>query len=388
VEARARTARGDTGRATAKAAAGTIHIETPFLTVPTHFSTEALMLAPVPHTSSTPRMYLFALGGLLLQAACAGGSDTQSEAKAAEPAAQARSGTTAGREVDWKAVDAALGRTGTMQPGNVYRYGMPRSDMRVTVEGVPIKPGFALGSWLAMTPTANGVMAMGDMVLKEDEVAPVMTALQAGGVEQTAVHHHVLHETPRVLYMHVHAMGDPVKIAQTVRSALERTGTPAQAPAAAPAGGDQGDGAGAGRPGSGGEALDLDTGAVARALGRSGKVNGGVYQVSVPRAETIRDRGMEVPPSMGLATAINFQPTGGGKAAITGDFVMIASEVNPVIRALREHGIEVTSLHNHLLAEEPRLFFMHFWANDDAVKLARGLRAALDKTNSRAPGAQ
>ena len=284
-------------------------------------------------------------------------------------------------------MDAALGRAGADQPGNVRRYGMPRSDMRVTVDGVPIKPGFALGSWLAMTPHGDGVMAMGDMVLKESEVAPVMTALQAGGVGQTAVHHHVLHETPRVLYMHVHAMGDPVKIAQTVRAALARTSTPAEAPSAAPSGGDQGDGASAGRPGAGAEALGIDTAAIARALGRPGKVNGGVYQVSVPRAETIRDGGVEVPASMGLATAMNFQPTGGGRAAITGDFVMIASEVNPVIRALREHGIEVTSLHNHLLADEPRLFFMHFWANDDAAKLARGLRAALDQTNSRPAGA-
>jgi hypothetical protein len=245
----------------------------------------------------------------------------------------------------------------------------------VTVQGVQIKPSLALGSWLAMTPHGDGVMAMGDMVLKESEVAPVMTALQAGGVEQTAVHHHVLHETPRVVYMHVHAMGDPVKIAQTVRTALGRTSTPAQAPTPAPA--------------AGAAAFGLDTAAVARTLGRAGKVNGGVYQVSVPRAETIRDDGMEVPASMGLATAINFQPTGGGKAAITGDFVMIASEVNPVIRALREHGIEVASLHNHMLTDEPRLFFMHFWANDDATKLAQGLRAALDKTNSRPPtGAQ
>lgn len=296
----------------------------------------------------------------------------------------------AGAGVDWQAVDAAMGRPGAMQPGNVRRYGMPRSDLRVTARGVRIRPGFALGSWLAMTPHGDGagratVMAMGDMVLTEDELAPVMTALQAGGVEQTAVHHHLLHETPRIVYMHVHATGDPVKIAQTVRTALARTGTPTPAPrggaAAAASGGDQGDGASAGRPEAGAEALGIDTAAVARALGRSGTVNGGVYSVSVPRAEPIRDGGMPVPASMGLATAINFQPTGGGKAAITGDFVLTAAEVNPVIRELRQHGIEVTSLHNHLLADEPRLFFLHFWANADAATLARGLRAALDRTN-------
>jgi len=320
-------------------------------------------------TVRTPRAHLVALGALLMQAACGGGSGGEAEAKAAGAAAQATPAATPAREVDWKAVDAAMGRTGTEQPGNVRRYGMPRSDMRVTVQGVPIRPGFALGSWLAMTPRGDGVMAMGDMVLKESEVAPVMSALQAGGVEQTAVHHHVLHETPRVVYMHVHAMGDPVKIAQTVRGALERTSTPAAAPgAAAPAA----------------EPLGIDTAGIARTLGHTGRVNGGVYQVNAPRPETIRDSDMVVPGSMGLGTVMNFQPTGGGKAAITGDFVLRASEVNPVIRALRAANIEVTSLHNHMLNDEPRLFFMHFWANDDAVTLARGLRAALDSTAQRA----
>ena len=332
---------------------------------------------PTPQATRTARPALTsvlrgaALAALTLQAAACGGTAD------AEAGDQAGATAAAARDVDWKAVDAAMGRTGTAQPGDVHRYGMPRSDMRVTVQGVRIRPGFALGSWLAMTPHGDSagrttVMAMGDMVLKEEEVAPVMSALQAGGVEQTAVHHHVLHESPRVVYMHVHALGDPVRIAQTVRTALGHTSTPA--PPAQGAAPDAGGGA---------DPLDLDTAAVARTLGRAGTANGGVYQVSVPRAETIRDHGMEIPPSMGLGTVMNFQPTGGGKAAITGDFVLTAAEVNPVIRALREHGIEVTSLHNHLLTDEPRLFFMHFWANDDATRLARGLRAALDRTNSR-----
>jgi hypothetical protein len=170
--------------------------------------------------------------------------------------------------------------------------------------------------------------------------------------------------------VHIHGHGDPIRIAETVRAAVALTKTPPAAPAPAPST----------------EPFGIDTAQVARALGHAGRVNGGVYQVSVPRAETIRDGDFEVPPTMGLGTAINFQPTGGGKAAITGDFVMIGSEVNAVIRTLRENGIEVTSLHNHLLNEQPRLFFMHFWANDDAMKLARGLRAALEKTNSRKSG--
>lgn len=274
------------------------------------------------------------------------------------------------RAIDWKAVDAAMGRAATAQPGDVYRYSLPRADLRVTAAGVQLRPALALGSWVAFKAHGDGAMAMGDLVLSETEVAPVISRLQQGGIEQTAVHHHVLHESPRVVYVHIHAHGDPVRIAETVRAAVALTKTPPAAPAAAPST----------------EPFGIDTAQVARALGHAGRVNGGVYQLSIPRAETIRDGDFEVPPSMGLGTAINFQPTGGGKAAITGDFVMVASEVNGVIRALRENGIEVTSLHNHLLNEQPRLFFMHFWANDDALKLARGLRAALDKTNSRKGG--
>ena len=271
---------------------------------------------------------------------------------------------------DWKAVEAAIGRSGVAQAGDVYRFNFPRSDLRVTASGVRLKPAFALGGWVAFKRIPGAIhgdvaVAMGDLVLTERELTPVITRLQQGGVEQTAIHHHVIRESPRVLYVHIHAMDDPVKIAETIRAALALTKTPPASPPAPAA------------------AIDLDTAAVARALGYSGRVNGGVYQVSVPRAESIRDGDFEIPPSMGLATAINFQPTGKGKAAILGDFVMIASEVNPVIRALRENGIEATSLHSHLLTEEPRLFFMHFWANDDAVKLAGGLRAALEKTNSK-----
>ena len=295
--------------------------------------------------------------------ACSTESSPSQEANAARPSGETASASA--RAIDWKAVEQAMGRTGAAQPGDLYRFSMPRSDLAVTVQGVRLKPALALGSWIAFKATGDGAMAMGDLVLRESEVAPVMSRLQEAGIEQTAVHHHVLHETPRVVYMHVHGHGDPIRIAEGVRAAVALTSTPAQAPTA-PATAD----------------LGIDTTQIAATLGHGGRVNGGVYQVSVPRAETIRDQGREIPPSMGLATAINFQPTGGGKAAITGDFVMIASEVNAVIRALRQNDIEVTSLHNHLLNDEPRLFFMHFWANDDAVKLARGLRAGLDATNS------
>jgi len=265
-------------------------------------------------------------------------------------------------------VEEALGRKGAANPGGVLKFSFPRSDLSVTADGVAIKPALALGSWAAFKQIGKGEsMAMGDLVLTEDEVGPVMKALQAGGIEQTAVHNHVLHEAPRVMYMHFSAHGDAAKIAQTLHIALGASKTPlgtAAAPAAA-------------------SAADLDTAGIARELGIAGKLSGVVYQVSVPRRERITDMGHEVPPSMGVATAINFQPTGGGKAAVTGDFVMRASEVNKVIRALQAHGITPTALHSHMLNEEPRLFFMHFWANDDAVTLAKGFRAALNETASK-----
>ena len=267
----------------------------------------------------------------------------------------------------WAGVDSALGRSGAAQPGGVMKYSFPRSDLQVTVAGVQLKPALALGSWLAFRQFGGGhAMAMGDLVLAEDEVTPVMRALQAGGVEQTALHNHVLHESPRVMYMHISAHGDAVKIARAVRAALAESHTPVGTPSA---------------PATA-SAADLDTAGIARALGATGKLNGIVYQVTVPRREVIREGRNEIPPSMGVATAINFQPTGGGRAAITGDFVMRGPEVNDVIRALQQGGIESTALHSHMLTEEPRLFFMHFWANDDAVRLAGVLHAALAKTNS------
>jgi hypothetical protein len=261
----------------------------------------------------------------------------------------------------WQQIDEAIGRTGMPQDGGVRRYNFPRGDMQVTADGVSIRPALALGSWAAFLPSGGKFLVMGDLVLKESEVQGVMDVLQRGGIEQTAIHHHILNESPRVLYMHIHAHGDGVAIGRAIRDALSRTSTP---PPAAPST----------------VALDLDSAAVRAALGHAGRANGGVYQVGVPRKQAIRAHGITIPPTMGLATAINFQPTGSGRAAITGDFVLTADEVNGVIRKLRENGIAVTALHNHLLNEEPRLFFMHFWANDDAIKLARGLKAALDVT--------
>ena len=268
-------------------------------------------------------------------------------------------------DIDWSKVDQAMGKPGTNQPGGVHKYGLPRSDLKITVDGVAIKPTFALGSWIGFLAMGNGAMFMGDLVLTENEISPVMKRLIDDGVEITAIHNHLLRTSPAVFYMHVGGQGDPVKLAQTLHAALALSQTPFTAPAAAPS------------PAT----LDLDTGAIDTTLGAKGTINGGVYQFNIPRAESITEEGMVVPPSMGTAIAINFQPTGGGKAAITGDFVLLGKEVNPVLKALRNNGIEVTALHSHMIDDSPHLFFMHFWANDDVTKLAHGLRAALDLAN-------
>jgi hypothetical protein len=273
------------------------------------------------------------------------------------------------QSIEWDKVDAAFGRKPATVAGDVHRYSFPRTDLTVTLDGVTIKPALALGGWVAMKPAHGGVMAMGDLVLLETEINPVLTRLIQAGLEITAIHNHVLRGSPATFYMHVGGHGDPVRIALAIRSALAESKTPFDA---SPPAGEQ-------------PAIDLDTAQLDQIIGAKGQANGGVYQFNVPRQDPIREHGIELAPvgPMGVATAINFQPTGGGKAAITGDYVLTGEEVNPVIKALRESGIEVTAIHSHMLTEQPRLIFMHFWANDDALKLARGLRTALDKTASK-----
>jgi len=271
----------------------------------------------------------------------------------------------------WTAVEDALGRKGTPNPGSVLKFSFPRSDLRVVLRGVTLKPALALGSWVAFKRIGDHVMVMGDLVLLDDEVASVMGSLQQNGVEQTALHNHLLGESPRVMYMHIRAIGNAARIARAVRTALEFTQTPLGTGTAVPSTVVH-------------EAVPgLDTTAIAKIIGVRGKMNAGVYQLSIPRREKILEDKLEIPTSMGVATAINFQSTGAGKAAITGDFVLLGREVNPVIWTLSKNGIEVTAIHSHMIGEQPRLFFMHFWANDDAAKLARGLRAALERTKAR-----
>src|SRR5467141_2470327 len=267
---------------------------------------------------------------------------------------------------DWAPVAQALGRSGAQLPGGVYRVGLGRSDLKVTLDGVQVRPTLALGSYLAFQKMGSEAMVMGDLVLLQEEVNPVMKKLVEGGIEITALHNHLLRSSPATMYMHFYGRGDPVKLAAALRAGLAESKTPLAAPAPA---------------GSSPPPLDLDTAAIDQTLGAKGNVNSGVYAFNIPRAETIMEDGMPIPIGMGSGIVINFQPTGAGKAAITGDFVLIAKEVNPVLKTLRDHGIEVTALHNHMLDDQPHLFFLHFWANDDAKKLAEGLKAALAQIN-------
>ncbi|HEY2226560.1 MAG TPA: DUF1259 domain-containing protein [Xanthobacteraceae bacterium] len=269
------------------------------------------------------------------------------------------------QEIDWKKVDEAFGRSPVVA-GDVHRYNFPRTDLNVTLDGVTIKPALALGGWVAFKPMHGEVMAMGDLVLLDTEVNPVMAKLLENGVDVTAVHNHLLRANPPTYYMHVGGHGDPVKMATAVHTALSQSKTPLTPPATAAT------------PPS----IDLDTNQLDQIMGVKGTNNGGVYAFGVPRRDPITEGGMQITPvgPMGAANSINFQPTGGGKAAITGDFLVTGDEVNPLIRTLRANGIEVTAIHSHMLTEQPRMIFIHFWANDDAIKLAKGLRAALEKT--------
>src|SRR5438094_1950414 len=225
--------------------------------------------------------------------------------------------------IDWQKVDTAIGR-GAAVTGDVHRYGFPRTDLQVTVDGVTIRPSFALGGWAAFKPAHGGAMVMGDLVLLGSEINAVASKLLEGGLEVTAIHNHLLRAEPMTFYMHIGGHGDPEKIATALKAALGASKTPLTAPAA-------------GTP----PTIDLDTNQLDQIIGAKGTNNGGVYAFNVPRRDAINESGMQVAPAgpMGVATAVNFQPTGGGKAAITGDFVVTGPEVNPVIAPLRANGI-------------------------------------------------
>ena len=271
-------------------------------------------------------------------------------------------------DATWKKLDGVFGAAGKDLPGGVHRYGWPRRDLHVQIGDVQVQAALGLGSWGAFVKSGHGdeAMAMGDLVLLEAELTPVVSALQAGGIDIAAIHNHLVGETPHVVYLHFSGHGDAAALAASLKQALERTATPL---AAAP-------------PATLSPADEQAFNRVRQVLGRQGALAGTVLQFGVPRAEKIEERGIEVPASMGMANALNFERVG-ERVAATGDFVLIAAEVNPVIRELRSHGLEVTALHSHMLAETPRLFFLHFWGVGSPEQIAGTLKAALSKVNTK-----
>jgi len=290
-----------------------------------------------------------------------GSTSTEPRATAAPAAASPDTNLTA---ADWKPVQDPLGNAGTIMPGGVFRIGMPRTDLKVSLGGVAVQPAFALGSYAAFVRHGSRSMAMGDLVLLESEVAGVAQSLLQAGIEVTAVHNHLLGESPHVLYLHYLAQGEAVKIAQQLRTALAGTATPLGTPAAAT------------------PPAAIDGSALDQALGRKGTVRGSIYSVSVGRGQPVILDNVILPPATGVATVLNFEATGDGSVAITGDFAMLPSEVSGVLSALHDSGIEVTALHSHMLMDAPHLLYAHFWAHGDQTALARGLRAALDRTDT------
>lgn len=263
--------------------------------------------------------------------------------------------------LDIAAIEREIGKAGDSK-GDVYKVSLPRTDLNVTVEGVKVKPGLALGSWMAFRPTGQTTIVDGDLVLTEHEIYPVLRELQQHGLKVTALHNHLVQESPKVMYLHFWGEGDAAKLSSSLKKALSHTKTPFTASQDEPA-----------------KAEDhFDAEQIQQTLGQKGTLKRGVLNVSVPRPETITVHGAELPPSMGMATVMNFQAAGDGKVVATGDFVMIGDEVNAVAPALTEHGIRVTALHNHLIHDSPDLFFMHFWAHDSSEKVTRGLKAGLD----------
>ena len=319
----------------------------------------------------TTRRARLPLAALLLVALASCGTasgaagDADSDADSDADAAHGHHQPIATTEADWKPVTDTLGRTGKFGDNNtVYRIPLPRTDLHVTSGGVAIKPGLSLGGYAAFAKYHDGVMLMGDLVVTEAELPKVTDALQAHGIEQTALHKHLLQQDPPIWWTHIHAMrGNPATLAQGVKAALDATAIPAPVP-----------------PGPQ-PPVDLDTAGIDKALGRKGTADGGLYKFTIARKETITDDGHVLPPTFGVTTAINFQPVGGGKAAINGDFIMTAPEVQKVIQALRKGNIYLVEVHNHSFTEQPRLFYAHFWAVDDGVTLAKALRGALDATN-------
>ena len=306
----------------------------------------------------------------VVMAACSSASDTGSTSTPTTTQQSTPRSPATTTDSDWKSVTDTLGRTGKLGDNNTaYRVALTRNDLQVTSYGVAIKPGLSFGGYAVFVRYDNTTLLMGDLVIAEPEVPKVIDALQSHGIAQTGLHKHLLEQTPPVWWMHIHGMGDATQLAQGLRAGLDATsiGPPTPPPAQQPP-------------------VDIDVAGAQAALGRKGTQDGGLLKFSIPRKDTIVEDGRVLPAlSLNLTTGINFQPVGGGRAAINGDFILVEPEIQKVIQTLRRGNIQIVELHNHGLTEQPRLFYMHFWAVDDAVALAKALRPALDATNLQPP---
>jgi len=260
---------------------------------------------------------------------------------------------------DFSVIEKALGVAGQMQEG-AYIVRFPRSDLRMTLSSEPVPTALGFGSWTAWKETGMGMMVMGDIVLLEKEVNPFISALAEANVSVTALHNHFFFEEPRIFFMHIGGMGDAAAMARRIRAALSKTGTPLP-PAASPS-----------QP-----APALDTKRLEQIIGHPGQAGGGVFKITIGRPGVKMGR-VELTASMGLNTWAAFEGTE-ERAHVAGDVVMLPREVNPVIRALRKGGINLTAVHNHMLDEDPRVFFLHYWGTGPAIKLAETVRAAFDQ---------
>jgi hypothetical protein len=270
---------------------------------------------------------------------------------------------------NWTEIERVFGRKGSAKD-DVFKITFPRYDIKLKIGDFMVEPEIAMTSWIGFIKPGKdamgmdrNTMVMGDIVVLDQETGPVMAKFVALGLNVTAVHNHLVGEFPAIKYVHFSGMGDAVKLAESLKSILEVTSTPLNAP----------------------PIQDIkdkpDWSRVMAIIGNSGHQNGKFLQYGFPRKDKLTDNGIDLSPYAGMSTGINFQMDG-NRAGVTGDFVLLADEVNPVVKALTENGITVTAIHNHMLYDNPRLFMLHFWGVNDPEKLAKGLKAALDKTNS------
>lgn len=274
---------------------------------------------------------------------------------------------------DYEGVLSTLGKKGDFK-ANVLKVNIPRNDLKVTIDGAATPTPFGFGGWLAMTKGdgGNDVM-MGDLVLVEDEVNPVMSALLENGLEVTALHNHFFFESPRIFYMHVHGHGKAAELARKVKPAVDLIGSTAARHTSTVSGGQSEIAAG-----------QIDTAKIAKIVGHEGEQSGPVYKITVGRDDLhLREMGATINSRMGLNTWAAFYGSD-AHAEVAGDVAMLGPEVTPVLKALRQNGLNVVAIHNHMMGGQPAIYFLHYWGTGPAEKLATGFKAALSELGGHA----